>query len=140
MLDLFGEVQVTLDDVELWIDSRPNHSAETAPFRREQYAKYYNLASIISDAKLSGDFYLIEAQHLAFTERRQVSIYQTVYAKTPAELQAIVDLGCPKTRHECNVKSCEWRIKQTRKKRNARYYAKKIVQLDRYYALINLKI
>jgi hypothetical protein len=127
MLDLFGQVQITKDDVELWLDNLPNFSSQTSYNRREQYANFYDLSRIISDAMLNGSFELLKIQQLDILQRPYITKYQTVYAKTPAELQAIVDLGCPKTRHDCNVKSCEWRIKQTRKARNARHYKAKLL-------------
>ena len=125
MLDLFGKVQITKDDVELWLDNLPNFSTQTTYNRREQYANFYDLTRIITDAMLNGSFELLKIQQLDILQRPYISKYQTVYVKTEAELQAIADLRCPKTRHYCTIKSCEWRIKQTRKKRNARFYAKK---------------
>ena len=139
MLDLFGQVQITKDDVELWLDNLPNFSMQTTYNRRQQYANFYDLTRIITDAMLNGSFELLKIQQLDILQRPYISKYQTVYVKTEAELQAIADLGCPKTRHDCTVKSCEWRIKQTRKNRNARFYAKKIGQLDRYYSCIKPK-
>lgn len=58
MLDLFGSVAISTDDVELWLDNLPNFNMQTGYNRREQYAKNYDLASIISRAKLNGGFAL----------------------------------------------------------------------------------
>ena len=131
MLDLFGEVQITNDDVELWLDNLPNFSTQTTYNRREQYANFYDLSRIISDAMLNGSFELLKIQQLDILQRPYISKYQTQHVKTEAELQLIAGAGCPSVPHECNVKLCEWRKKQTRKARNARFYAKKIGQLDR---------
>ena len=59
MLDLFGCVAISTTDVELWLDNLPNFSSRTTSSRREQYAKNYDLASIISRAKLNGTFALL---------------------------------------------------------------------------------
>lgn len=126
MLDLFGCVAISTTDVELWLDNLPNFSSLTTSSRREQYAKNYDLASIISRAKLNGTFALLEKQQTDFVERRKVSRYETQYSKTQHELDLIAALPCPKTHHECTVKSCKVRIKLARARRNKRYYRKKI--------------
>lgn len=126
MYDLFYSIAITTDDVELWLDSLPNFNITSASSRREQYAKYYDLASIISVAKLYGRFALLEKQQTAFIERRKVSRYQTVYAKTQAELYFVAALPCPNMFHICTVKSCKVLQKLARANRNKRYYRKKI--------------
>ena len=125
MLDLFGSIAISTNDVELWLDNLPNFNITTASNRREQYAKYYDLARIIADAKLNGSFALLEKQQTDFIERRQVSRYQTQYAKTQAELDVELSAPCPNYFHICTVKSCNVRIKIARSNRNKRYYRKK---------------
>ncbi len=56
MTDLFGSVAISLSDVELWLDNVPNFNRTTSSNLREQYAKFYDLASIIMQAKLNGSF------------------------------------------------------------------------------------
>ena len=126
MLGLFDCVAISTNDVELWIDSLPNFTAQTASTRREQYAKYYDLARIISEAKLDGRFALLEKQQSDFIERRQVSRYQTQYVKTQAELDLIAAAPCPDMLHDCTVKTCKVRINIARQNRNKRYYNKKL--------------
>lgn len=126
MLDLFDCVAISTNDVELWLDNLPNFTAQTSSTRREQYAKYYDLATIISHAKLNGSFALLEKQQTDFIERPQVSRYQTQYVKTQAELDLIAAAPCPDMLHDCTVKSCKVRIKIARQNRNKRYYNKKI--------------
>ena len=130
MLDLFGQIAISTTDVELWLDNLPNFSSQTSSSRREQYAKNYDLASIISRAKLNGSFDVLEKQQTAFIERRKVPRYQTVYAKTQAELYLIAAMPCPASFHECTVKSCKVRIKLARSNRNKRYYRKKTNLFD----------
>lgn len=52
--DLFGEVVVTLDEVELWLD-RVAGLPKDSP-RRAYYAKFWNVADRIKAAKLNGMF------------------------------------------------------------------------------------
>ena len=125
MTDLFGGVAISLADVELWLDHLPNFDRTTASNRLEQYAKFYDLARIIADAKLNGTFSVIEKQQSDFLERRQVSRYQTQYVKTQAELDLIALAPCPAIFHECEVLSCKVYQKEKRRKRNRRYYMNK---------------
>ena len=125
MTDLFGCVAISLHDVELWLDHLPNFDRTTASNRREQYAKFYDLASIIGEAKLNGAFSVIEKQQSDFLERCQVSRYQTQYVKTQANLNLIALAPCPAIFHECNVLTCAVYQKEKRRKRNRRYYMNK---------------
>ena len=59
MTYLFGSVAISLSDVELWLDNVPNFNRTTSSNRREQYAKFYYLASIIAKSKLNGSFSVI---------------------------------------------------------------------------------
>lgn len=53
-MDLFGEVSITPDDVELWLNTIPQLS--NAPFRRQAYAKAYRVTEKIAAAKRSGNW------------------------------------------------------------------------------------
>lgn len=55
-LDLFGDVAVTTDDVEFWLDVVPK-IPRTSPRRREYYAKAWDVVNKIKHSKLSGEFY-----------------------------------------------------------------------------------
>lgn len=50
--DLFGEIPVSLDDLQIWIDVVPGWP-RTSP-RRAYYVKYYNVADKVKAAKISG--------------------------------------------------------------------------------------
>lgn len=52
--DLFGDVIVTADDVDLWLDSVPKLSP-TSP-RRENYIRQWDVVNKIKAAKLGGWF------------------------------------------------------------------------------------
>ena len=125
MTDLFGSVAISLSDVELWLDNVPNFNRTTSSNRREQYAKFYDLASIIMQAKLNGSFAVLEKQQTDFIERRQVSRYQTQYVKTQAELDLIGLTACPNYLHNCEIVTCKFYKAAIRRKRNRRYYLKK---------------
>lgn len=143
MLDLFGCVAISTNDVELWIDNLPNFTAQTSSSRREQYSNYYDLASIITAAKLDGRFQLLELQQKRFIERRKVPRYQTQYAKTQAELDLNLITPCSDNFHICLVKSCKIRQKLARSNRNKRHYRKKTGMLialsDSQKTTVNLK-
>jgi hypothetical protein len=51
-MDLFGEISVTEQDIELWLDSIKNLSK--TPSRRAAYAKVYNINHKIRTAKSNG--------------------------------------------------------------------------------------
>ena len=57
--DLFGDVIVTLDDVELWLDMIPKHLSHLSSARL-RYALDYDIASKIKAAKLNGYFYTLQ--------------------------------------------------------------------------------
>lgn len=60
MMDLFGDIPVTEQDVELWLDSVPNLSS--ASYRREAYRKAYRVEEKIRAAKRSGRWPLVSAK------------------------------------------------------------------------------
>ena len=65
--DLFGDVIVTFDDVELWLDKVPVHLSDL-PRSRLNYIKNYDVANKIKAAKLNGFFYTLEgAKNIQFT-------------------------------------------------------------------------
>ncbi len=61
-LDLFGEVVVTLDDVELWLDAVPQIPRDSP--RRNYYAKHWDVANKIKCAKRDGSFTKLINRHL----------------------------------------------------------------------------
>ena len=64
--DLFGDVIVTLDDVEFWLDNVPKHLSNS-PNARIRYAKQYDVSNKIKAAKINGFFYdlKIDAENYA---------------------------------------------------------------------------
>ena len=79
--DLFGDVIVTLDDVELYLDNLPSINFNSSQYRREQYSKTYPVASIIKSQKLSCEFYLLD---VANKQRIQVTTYQMRFVENVA--------------------------------------------------------
>ncbi|MBR8254342.1 MULTISPECIES: hypothetical protein [Burkholderia] len=66
MLDLFGEVIVTLDDVRLWVAAlAPAYMSSERAF--ERYVRLWDVAGKVRAAKLAGTFDSIIARHI---ERR----------------------------------------------------------------------
>lgn len=57
-VDLFGEVPVTLDDIELWLRAIPRMDPTTR--RAAYYVQAYNVADKIRRAKLEGWFYTLK--------------------------------------------------------------------------------
>jgi len=54
-LDLFGEVIITIEDVELWLDAVP-HIFRDQTRQREYYAQNWNVTNKIKLSKLDGSF------------------------------------------------------------------------------------
>ncbi|HDR9360452.1 TPA: hypothetical protein QDB44_006421 [Burkholderia vietnamiensis] len=66
MLDLFGEVVVTLDDVKLWVAAlAPAYMSNERAF--ERYVRLWDVAGKVRAAKLAGTFESTIARHV---ERR----------------------------------------------------------------------
>lgn len=59
--DLFGEIPVTTDEVEIWIDVVPGWP-RTLESRRRYYAQAWNVAEKIRAAKASGFWQEVEAR------------------------------------------------------------------------------
>lgn len=62
-LDLFGDVVVTLDDVELWLDAVPQIPRNSP--RRNYYAKNWDVANKIKLAKRDGSFEKFINDHIS---------------------------------------------------------------------------
>jgi hypothetical protein len=76
--DLFGDVIVTLDDVELWLDVVPRHLSNS-PNSRIRYAKNYDVASKIKAAKINGNFYLMDGNDFKHAFQSAKSLYHPNY-------------------------------------------------------------
>lgn len=55
--DLFGEVIVTYDDVELWLRAIPRHVDGQRENQVQDYVENYNVVNKIREAKLNNSFY-----------------------------------------------------------------------------------
>ena len=74
--DLFGDVIITFDDVELWLDKVPVHLS-ALPRSRIKYIKDYDVASKIKAAKLNGYFYTLQCD-----EKQQFTSAQVFFRST----------------------------------------------------------
>jgi hypothetical protein len=121
--DLFGEIIVTVDEVNLWLDCNANLTWQSHS-RRNYYAEYYDVANKIKLSKLDGSFYLIISNHLENIEYNQkpLEMFAPVYKalsdneKKPA---------CPSWYHDCDVPTCPCFIKRKQRAKNALIYAKR---------------
>jgi hypothetical protein len=55
MLDLFGQVVVTYEDLELWVSALAPGFAGNA-YRRQYYIRHWNVAEKVTRAKIAGTF------------------------------------------------------------------------------------
>lgn len=125
--DLFGQVAISINDVELYLNSLPNFTNQTSDSRRENYAQNYNLSTIIGDLKLSGDWDDI-VERAEYTPKI-VTVYQTRYVERDAiKLVEPLKSDCPVYFHYCKNKACAFYKQNLRTARNARYYKKKMIK------------
>lgn len=101
-VDLFGEVIILKDDVELWLNECTRFDSSTPLKRKQQYIKDRPIASIIAHAKLDGSFYAARERHmdnLKNLEWEKMQTFPTKYVETrvmPLE-------RCPEYFHECSI-------------------------------------
>lgn len=121
--DMFGDVIVTLNDVNIWLDSVPElkHATQT---RRNYYAKNNDIANKIKLSKLNGSFEkLIKDLETDLNyQKTHVDIFKTVYTKDPLELNI---LKCPDYFHICDNPNCNIFIKRMNHEKHAAAYAKR---------------
>lgn len=110
-LDLFGQVIVTLSDVELWLENS-RFTYDNNPNRVKAYIKNYDIANKIAKSKLSGEFYNLEKPRKDFDQDLIRSSF-IQYVEPPAPTTAT---GCPLFWHRCDVKDCP--VYQKNKKRD----------------------
>lgn len=120
--DLFGQISITLDDVELYLNSLPNFNNHTSDSSRQRYADYYPLSSIISGMKIDGRWEQLVNHY--YEKPSYVTTYQTKYVATDAERIAESVVICPRHYHVCNNKDCKLYQYYLRRARNERYKAK----------------
>lgn len=54
-VDLFGEIPVTLDDIDAWCDRISQHWPSA--WRKDWYIKNWNVADKVRQGKLNGSFF-----------------------------------------------------------------------------------
>jgi hypothetical protein len=120
---MFGDIIVTLDDVNLWLDAIPDMCGATQT-RRNYYAENHDIANKIKLSKLDGSFEKVIKgieSDLKYA-KSHVDIFKTVYTKDPLELNI---LKCPDYFHSCNNPECEVYIKRIKHEKHAADYAKR---------------
>lgn len=121
--DMFGDVIVTLDDVNIWLDSVPElkHATQT---RRNYYAENHDIANKIKLSKLNGSFEILinDLQTDLNYQNCTIDIFKTVYTIDALELQSI---NCPPYFHTCSNPRCEVFIKRSTHDKHAAAYAKR---------------
>lgn len=100
-LDLFGDVVVTVYDVNVWLDTVPKLRGESAT-RRKYYAQYNDVANKIKLWKLSGQFDLLIEQYESMQQTQHIDLYDPLYIDIDYK-----KITCPAYFHICNVQECD---------------------------------
>lgn len=100
--DLFGQVIVTISDVELWLEANTQVTPDNLPNRVTAYIKNYDVASKIAAAKLSGEFYKLEKPRHGFDSNLIESVFKR-YVTPKHEEKAE---QCPAYFHRCQNPLC----------------------------------
>lgn len=119
-LDLFGQVIVTVSDVELWLENS-RFTYDNNPNRVKAYIKNYDVASKIAASKLSGEFYKLEMPRKDFDQQIIMSSLMK-YVEPPEPTTAT---GCPLHWHRCNNPACPTYQKNKKRDYNRIHTAKK---------------
>lgn len=119
-LDLFGQVIVTISDVELWLENS-RFTYDNNPNRVKAYIKNYDIARKIAAAKLSGEFYKLEAPRKEFTK----DILETCFIRYVEPPEPTTETGCPIFWHRCKNSLCAVFKANKRRDYNRAQYAKK---------------
>lgn len=119
--DLFGDVIVTVNDVNLWLDIVPNLRGASNS-RRNYYAKYNDVASKIKLSKLDGSFEKLITQYQSEIEYN----YLTLDCLSPRYVELPCLKPCPVEWHVCENPKCAFFIKsQKHAKSHSRYMKNK---------------
>jgi hypothetical protein len=100
--DLFGQVIVTISDVELWLEANTQVTPDNLSNRVTAYIKNYDVASKIAAAKLSGEFYKLEKPRQGFDSNLIESVFKR-YVTPKHEEKAE---QCPAYFHRCENPLC----------------------------------
>ena len=121
--DMFGDIIVTLDDVNIWLDSVPElkHATQT---RRNYYAENHDIANKIKLSKLDGSFEMLikDLETDLNYQNCTIDIFKTAYTVDPIELNI---LKCPPYFHTCENPNCEIYVKRLMHGKHAAAYAKR---------------
>jgi len=101
-LDLFGQVIVTISDVELWLETNTQLTPDNQSNRVKAYIKNYDVASKIAASKITGEFYKLEKPKYGFDKDLIISSF-IKYLTPKAEKKAE---QCPAYFHRCENPLC----------------------------------
>jgi uncharacterized protein YkuJ len=121
--DLFGDVIVTVNDVNLWLDVVAKMQGATNQ-RRNYYAINNDVVSKIKLSKLHNQFEKLINDQLAASEYDQIPLeaFRTIYKIAASELN---HEPCPPYFHTCDNPHCEIYIKRCNHDKHAKAYAKR---------------
>lgn len=121
--DLFGDIIVTIEDVNLWLDAIPELQGATNQ-RRNYYAQFHDVANKIKLSKLNHSYekIIFDIENAALYAETPLDIFKTVYKSDLLELQSI---KCPDYFHVCENPNCEVYAKRRRHEKHAADYAKR---------------
>ncbi len=114
-LDLFNDVSITHDDINLWLDCNNPHLSNQ---RKDYYVKTYDVSNKIKLSKLNNQF-----KKLIVTEDLPPQTFSAFKTKYKCD-QPEAPPPCNKIRCNCGLKSCKFRQLILRRARNRRYYVK----------------
>ncbi|MDD2932740.1 MAG: hypothetical protein PHO76_02535 [Methylotenera sp.] len=121
--DLFGDVIVTIDDVNLWLDVVPNLQGASNHLRN-YYLKHNDIANKIKLSKLNHSFEkLINDRNIAVLYAEiELEMFKPVYKIEPTE---VLKSKCPDHFHECENPKCLIFVKRVAHEKSAAAYAKR---------------
>lgn len=121
--DLFGEVVISRDDVEFYLDHCTNYGGETTTKRKAEYIKNYNIANNVRRAKLDGSFYVAKLQH-DIDVKNQLTANYWLYPTVYVEPQPAAPI-CPPHFHTCINPTCRHFMMTNKRAYSRRMYLKR---------------
>jgi len=121
--DLFGDIIVTVNEVNIWLDATANLRGRTQT-SRNYYAENYDVANKIKLSKLDGSFYKVinEYEQSNAYDDLPINCFNPVYVPDDAVKAAP---ACPDYYHVCNFHDCRVFISRMKREKNAADYARR---------------
>jgi len=121
--DLFGDVIVTVNEVNIWLDATA-HLRGRSLTSRNYYAEHYDVAKKIKLSKLDGSFYKVinEYEQSNAYDDLSINCFNPVYV---ADDLAKVAPVCPDYYHVCDFHDCPVFIARAKREKNAADYERR---------------